>query len=39
LERQLRDLNTLAQHILGQTRMWEMAGGLYFGDEPSLPAL
>jgi indole-3-acetate monooxygenase len=39
LERQLRDLNTLVQHILGQTRMWEMSGGLYFGEEPPLPAL
>ena len=24
LERQLRDLNALVQHILGRTRMWEM---------------
>jgi alkylation response protein AidB-like acyl-CoA dehydrogenase len=39
LERQLRDLTTLAQHVMGQARMWESAGGLYFGRSPSMPVL
>ena len=39
LERQLRDLTTLAQHVMGQVRMWEWAGGLYFGRSPSMPVL
>jgi alkylation response protein AidB-like acyl-CoA dehydrogenase len=39
LERQMRDLNTIKQHILGQNRMWEWAGGLYFGDNSPLPQL
>jgi len=39
LERQLRDLNTMVQHVLGQTRMWEWAGGLYFGEDPPFAVL
>ncbi|WP_433555411.1 acyl-CoA dehydrogenase family protein [Pseudonocardia xinjiangensis] len=39
LERQLRDLTTLGQHIVGQELMREWAGGLYFGRSPSMPVL
>jgi alkylation response protein AidB-like acyl-CoA dehydrogenase len=39
LERQLRDLTTIAQHTLGQTRMWEWSGGLWFGQDPPIPLL
>jgi alkylation response protein AidB-like acyl-CoA dehydrogenase len=37
LSRQLRDLTMLAQHGLMQKRVWEWAGGLYFGAQPPLP--
>jgi alkylation response protein AidB-like acyl-CoA dehydrogenase len=37
LSRQLRDLTMLAQHGLTQKRVWEWAGGLYFGAQPPLP--
>jgi hypothetical protein len=39
LERHLRDLNTIAQHIQGQVRMWEWAGGMYLGQAPSNPVV
>ena len=39
LERQLRDLNATSQHVLGKARMWEWAGGLYFGQAPPNPVL
>jgi alkylation response protein AidB-like acyl-CoA dehydrogenase len=32
LGRQLRDLDNLAQHALVRNRMWEWAGGMYFGQ-------
>jgi alkylation response protein AidB-like acyl-CoA dehydrogenase len=37
LERNLRDLTMAGQHIMGQGRMWEWAGGLWFGQQPPLP--
>ena len=39
LERQLRDLNTMAQHIQGQVRMWEWAGGMHLGQNSPSPLL
>lgn len=39
LERQLRDLNVMVQHIMGQMRMWEWSGELYFGQTPLFPVL
>jgi alkylation response protein AidB-like acyl-CoA dehydrogenase len=39
LERQLRDLTAMSQHVMGQVRMVEWAGGLYFGQNPPLPVL
>jgi alkylation response protein AidB-like acyl-CoA dehydrogenase len=38
LSRHLRDLNMVAQHGLTQKRVWEWAGGLYFGAQPPVPA-
>jgi alkylation response protein AidB-like acyl-CoA dehydrogenase len=38
LGRQLRDLNMIAQHGLTNQRVWEWAGGLYFGKRPPVPA-
>jgi alkylation response protein AidB-like acyl-CoA dehydrogenase len=38
LGRQLRDLNMIAQHGLTNQRVWEWAGGLYFGKPPPMPA-
>jgi alkylation response protein AidB-like acyl-CoA dehydrogenase len=38
LSRQLRDLNMIAQHGLTNQRVWEWAGGLYFGKRPPSPA-
>jgi alkylation response protein AidB-like acyl-CoA dehydrogenase len=38
LGRQLRDLNMIAQHGLTNQRVWEWAGGLYFGKRPPYPA-
>jgi alkylation response protein AidB-like acyl-CoA dehydrogenase len=37
LSRHLRDLNMVAQHGLTQKRVWEWAGGLYFGAQPPVP--
>lgn len=34
LSRQLRDLNMIAQHGITNQRVWEWAGGLYFGKPP-----
>jgi alkylation response protein AidB-like acyl-CoA dehydrogenase len=39
LERQLRDLTVIKQHVLGQSRTWAWAGGLYFGVNPPVPML
>jgi indole-3-acetate monooxygenase len=39
LDRHLRDLVTISQHIMGQTRMLEMAGGLWLGQPSPLPVL
>lgn len=39
LERHLRDLLTIGQHVIGQPRMWEWAGGLWFGEAPEIPLL
>lgn len=36
LNRHQRDLNTMALHGLTQRRVWEWAGGLYFGHQPPL---
>lgn len=38
LSRQLRDLNMIAQHGLTNQRVWEWAGGLYFGQSSPSPA-
>lgn len=38
LGRKLRDLNMIAQHGLTNQRVWEWAGGLYFGKRPPYPA-
>lgn len=34
LQRQLRDLNMVAQHALTTTRVWTWSGALYFGTQP-----
>lgn len=39
LERNLRDLITMGQHLLGQAKMREWAGGLWFGQPAPLPTL
>jgi alkylation response protein AidB-like acyl-CoA dehydrogenase len=39
LDRHLRDLVTIGQHIMGQTRMREMAGALWLGQPSPLPVL
>jgi len=39
LDRHLRDLVTICQHIMGQTRMLEMAGGMWLGQPSPLPVL
>ena len=39
LDRHLRDLVTISQHIMGQTRMLEMAGGMWLGQPSPLPVL
>jgi alkylation response protein AidB-like acyl-CoA dehydrogenase len=39
LDRHLRDLVTVGQHIIGQTRMLEMAGGMWLGQPSPLPVL
>jgi alkylation response protein AidB-like acyl-CoA dehydrogenase len=39
LDRHLRDLVTIGQHIMGQNRMREMAGGLWLGEPSPLPVL
>lgn len=39
LERHLRDLLTIGQHVVAQGRMWEWAGGLWFGEAPDIPLL
>jgi alkylation response protein AidB-like acyl-CoA dehydrogenase len=39
LERNLRDLITMSQHILGQVKMQEWAGGLWFGQPAPIPLL
>ncbi|HEV7861782.1 MAG TPA: acyl-CoA dehydrogenase family protein [Acidimicrobiia bacterium] len=39
LDRHLRDLATMSQHIMGQTRMLEMAGGMWLGQPSPLPVL
>jgi alkylation response protein AidB-like acyl-CoA dehydrogenase len=39
LDRHLRDLVTVSQHILGQTRILEMAGGMWLGQPSPLPVL
>lgn len=38
LGRKLGDLNMIAQHGLANQRVWEWAGGLYFGKRPPSPA-
>jgi alkylation response protein AidB-like acyl-CoA dehydrogenase len=37
LNRQMRDLSVIAQHGLTQKRVWEWAGGMYFGRLPPVP--
>jgi hypothetical protein len=37
LNRRFRDLNVIAQHGLAQRRVWEWAGGLYFGRPAPVP--
>ncbi|GAA1239786.1 acyl-CoA dehydrogenase family protein [Pseudonocardia alaniniphila] len=39
LGRQMRDLDTIAQHTLGKSRMWEWAGAMYFGQNSPSPLL
>ena len=39
LGRQMRDLDTIAQHTLGKSRMWEWAGAMYFGQDSPSPLL
>jgi len=39
LDRNLRDLITMSQHIMAQVKMREWAGGLWFGQSPPLPML
>lgn len=39
LDRHLRDVMTVSQHILGQTRIFEMAGGMWLGQPSPLPVL
>jgi hypothetical protein len=39
LDRHLRDLVTIGQHLLGQNRMREMAGGMWLGQPSPLPVL
>ena len=39
LDRHLRDLITIGQHIMGQNRMREMAGGMWLGQPSPLPVL
>ena len=39
LERHHRDLITLGQHLLAQTKVREWAGGLWFGEAPPTPIL
>jgi alkylation response protein AidB-like acyl-CoA dehydrogenase len=39
LERQHRDLITIGQHLMGQPKMREWAGGLWFGQTPPSPIL
>jgi alkylation response protein AidB-like acyl-CoA dehydrogenase len=39
LERHHRDLITVSQHVLGQPRMREWAGALWFGQNPPNPIL
>lgn len=39
LERNLRDLITMGQHVMGQVKMWEWAGGLWFGQTPPMPVI
>ncbi|HEV7535089.1 MAG TPA: acyl-CoA dehydrogenase family protein [Acidimicrobiia bacterium] len=39
LDRHLRDLVTIGQHIMGQNRMREMAGGMWLGEPSPLPVL
>ncbi|GAA1206673.1 acyl-CoA dehydrogenase family protein [Pseudonocardia alaniniphila] len=39
LGRQMRDLDTIAQHVVAKRKMWEWAGGMYFGQDPPLPFL
>ncbi|WP_082984742.1 acyl-CoA dehydrogenase family protein [Mycobacterium sp. 1245499.0] len=34
LQRQLRDLNMVAQHALTTKRVWDWSGALYFGTQP-----
>jgi indole-3-acetate monooxygenase len=39
LGRQMRDLDTIAQHALGKSRMWKWAGAMYFGQDCPSPLL
>jgi alkylation response protein AidB-like acyl-CoA dehydrogenase len=39
LDRHLRDLLTLQQHIVAQARLLEIVGGMWFGHEPENPLL
>lgn len=39
LDRHLRDLLTIAQHVLAQPKMLEPIGQLWFGDDPGHPLL
>jgi len=38
LDRHLRDLVTICQHIMGQTRMLEMAGGMWRASRHPCPS-
>jgi alkylation response protein AidB-like acyl-CoA dehydrogenase len=39
LRRRLQDLTAIKQHSMGSNRMWEWAGGLYFGVNAPNPVL
>jgi indole-3-acetate monooxygenase len=39
LDRHLRDMITISQHLLAQVKLYDAAGKLWFGEEPGLPGL
>ena len=39
LDRHLRDMITIGQHIVAQVRLLEQVGGMWFGVEPEVPFL